>query len=90
MKHRWSKHRTKISESVIALCYTITGFGIYFQSTFKAENVTRTKDNMGDTHGLLYAVFGYLLNPLITITAGYTAVYLTLCFIRQVTEKKGK
>ncbi|RDU15070.1 hypothetical protein [Citrobacter freundii] len=90
MKHSWSKPHTKVSEAVIALCYTLAGVGIYFQSTFKAENVTRMKDNMGDTHGLLYAVYGNLLNPLITITAGYTAVYLTLCFIRQFIEKRGK
>ncbi|WP_420147302.1 hypothetical protein [Spirosoma sp.] len=48
------------------------------------------KDFMGETQGLLYAVYGHLLNPLLTITAGYTALYLTFRFFRQITEKGGE
>ncbi|TNV09594.1 hypothetical protein FH968_23245 [Buttiauxella sp. B2] len=90
MKHRWSKPRTKVSEAVIALCYTLAVYGIYFQSRFTTESATRMKDNMGESLGLLYAVYAHILSPIITIAAGYTAVYLTFCFIRQVTEKGGK
>lgn len=90
MKYRWSKSRKKISEAVIAFWYTLAVYGIYFQSRFTTESVTRMKDFMGETQGLLYAVYGNLLNPLLTITAGYTAVYLTFRFIRQITEKGGK
>lgn len=90
MKHSRSKPRTKVSEAIIALCYTLAACGIYTMSGFSKEKVMLMESYMGEKHGFLYSIYGNILLPVITIAAGYTAVYLTFCFIRQITEKGGK
>ncbi|PIF06851.1 hypothetical protein [Candidatus Pantoea floridensis] len=90
MKYHKSNTSTKISEQVIALCYTLAVSGIYFISRFTNEDIVRMKSDSGEIAAKLYALFGVILMPIITLFAGYTAIYLTFRFIRQITEKGGK
>lgn len=82
--------KQSVSEKLIAFYYTLALYGIFNISRFTKEDAMRMKDNMGETAAMIYAVYAKMVLPFITVFAGYMAVYLTFCFIRQITAKGGK